>query len=243
MGRKQDIQLGLDLARKPSGRGGWRPGAGRKKKPGAVSHDARPQFKDRYPQHVTMRLDASAPSIAREWLMAKVIRPAIRKSKKPSFQVVEFNVLSNHIHLIVEADDARSLARGMQGLAIRIARGVNSATHRTGKLFAQRYHARTIKNPTDARYTLRYVLLNRKHHAAEQRFAKGWIDPFSSAVWFRGWNAPVRTSGVTYQLAKLAPPTAVPRTWLLIKGWRNAGELSFDDRPAPSRSSSRLLGT
>jgi REP element-mobilizing transposase RayT len=60
-------------------------------------------FPGRFPQHVTLRLGAGAPSIAREWLFAKVIRPAIAASKKDAFAVVEFNVLSNHVHLIVEA--------------------------------------------------------------------------------------------------------------------------------------------
>jgi hypothetical protein len=33
----------------------------------------------------------------------------------------------NHIHLIGEADDRRALARGVQGLSIRIARGVTAS--------------------------------------------------------------------------------------------------------------------
>ena len=121
-------------------------------------------------------------AIAREWLFARAIRPAIAASAKDWFRVVEFNVLSNHVHLIVEADGADALSRGVQGLAIRIARRVNSALKRRGKLFGQRFHARTMKTPRDVRNTLRYVLLNRKHHAATQRFYAGWLDPYSSAI-------------------------------------------------------------
>ena len=40
------------------------------------------------------------------------IRKAIRESHKGSFRIVEFNVLGNHLHLIVEASGARELARG-----------------------------------------------------------------------------------------------------------------------------------
>jgi len=181
-------QLPLDRARRPEGHGGWRPGAGRPRKPGTVSHGARPSFPGRYPQHVTLRLGASSPSLAREWLFARAIRPAIAASPKTGFRVIEFNVLSNHVHLIVEADGAESLSRGVQGLAIRIARRVNSALKRGGKLFGERYHARAMKTPRDVRNTLRYVLLNRKHHAANQRFYAGWIDPLSSGIWFRGWR-------------------------------------------------------
>jgi hypothetical protein len=140
---------------------------------------------------------------------------------------------ANHLHLIVEANGAAALSRGVQGLAIRIARRVNSALKRRGKLFGQRYHARTLTMPRDVRNTLRYVLLNRKHHAAKQAFYAGWIDPYSSAIWFRGWGAPVRmNAGFNRQLSALEAPTALPRTWLLRVGWRRAGALSYDDRPA-----------
>jgi REP-associated tyrosine transposase len=231
--RKRHVQLGLERARKQTGQGGWRRGAGRKCKPGAISHDTRPAFPSRFPQHVTLRLGAGAPSIARAWLFTKVIRPAIAASKKPTFAVVEFNVLSNHVHLIVEAEDALTLARGVQGLAIRIARRVNSALNLDGKLFGPRYHARSLRTPREVRNALRYVLLNRKHHAAEQRFFKGWIDPYSSAIWFRGWQSPVRmNAGFNRQLATTESPVALPRTWLLRVGWQKAGALSYDDRPA-----------
>jgi REP element-mobilizing transposase RayT len=129
---------------------------------------------------VTLRLGPGSPSIAREWLFSRAIRPAIAASEKPSFRVIEFNVLSNHVHLIVEADGAEALSRGVQGLAIRIARRVNSALKRRGKLFGERYHARAMKTPRDVRNTLRYVLLMRKHHARTQQFYAGWMSALRS---------------------------------------------------------------
>ena len=226
-------QLTLDQARKPSGHGGWRPGAGRPKKKGAVSHLMRARFAQRTPQHVTMRLAADAPSIANRWLMSHVIRPAIRASEKSWFRVVEFNVLGNHMHLIIEASGADQLARGVQGLAVRIARNTNSALNRDGKLFGQRYHARSLKTPTEVRNALRYVLLNRKHHAAEKRFERGWIDPFSSAIWFTGWKRRFPISDAIQSIATEPRPTASPHTWLLKEGWRRrTGLLDYDDTPA-----------
>ncbi|HEY1551921.1 MAG TPA: transposase, partial [Kofleriaceae bacterium] len=210
----------------------WRPGAGRPKTKGAVSHDTRPAFPDRFPQHVTLRLGADTPAIARDYLMKRVIRPCIALCEKPFFRVVEFNVLSNHVHLICEADDAMSLARGIQGLAIRLARRLNSALKCKGKFFGPRYHAVALRSPAQVRNTLRYVLLNRKHHAvAAKRFFAGWIDPFSSGAWFRGWDAPIRMNVITGPLARESPPTRSPRTWLLRVGWRRAGAISYNDRP------------
>src|ERR1700742_150691 len=201
-------QLSLDAARTPVGHGGWRPGAGRKKQKGSVSHRTRAAFPTRFPQHVTLRLGADTPRIASEWLMKRVIRPCIALCEKPFFRVVEFNVLSNHVHLICEADDAMTLARGVQGLAIRLARRLNTALKRKGKLFGPRYHAVALRTPTQVRNTLRYVLLNRKHHAsAEKRFFTGWVDPYSSGAWFRGWAAPIRIKVATRDLIMLDPPT------------------------------------
>ncbi|HEY1546514.1 MAG TPA: transposase [Kofleriaceae bacterium] len=225
-------QLTLDSARKPKGHGGWRPGAGRKRKRGSVSHRMRPAFPQRFPQHVTLRLGADTPAIARDYLMARVIRPCIALCAKPFFRVVEFNVLSNHVHLICEADDAMSLARGVQGLAIRLARRLNTALKRKGKFFGPRYHAVQLRSPAQVRNTLRYVLLNRKHHAAAtKRFFAGWVDPFSSGAWFRGWDAPIRRNAVVGDLVTLESPTRAPKTWLLRVGWRRAGPISYDDRP------------
>ena len=169
----------------------------------------------------------------------------LRASDKPSaterqdqrglnrgFRIIEFNVLGNHLHLITEASDKDALSTGLQGFEVRVARRLNSALMRSGKLFAHRYHARYLKTPREVRNALRYVLLNRKHHAAEQRFSKNWIDPFSSAAWFRGWAQPIRADEPwKRELLAMVRPTAEPTVWLLTEGWKRHGLLKFDERP------------
>ncbi len=229
--RPTSVQLSLDAARKPIGHGGWRPGAGRPKGRKVTPHDARPKHVARHPVHVTLRLGAGAPSISREWLM-KVIRNAIRDSHKAAFRIVEFNVLSNHVHLLVEAGGTVELSRGVQGFAGRLAKRLNSTLKRTGKLFAARFHARALTSPRDVRNTLRYVLLNRKHHDTSTAFDRYWIDPHSSAPWFDGWAEPIRGAHWKHELAAQPPPTVKAATWLLSVGWRRHGALRFDERPA-----------
>ena len=233
MSRKKHVQLSLDRARRPDGRhGGWRPGAGRPRKPGSVSHAMRKYLASRFPQHVTLRVRDVVPSIAGERLM-KVIRRAIRDSHKGGFRVAEFNVLGNHVHLITEAQDKDALARGMIGLEVRLARRLNRALKRRGKLFAHRYHARYLTTPRQVRNALRYVLLNRKHHAVEKQFARDWIDPCSSAPWFEGWAEELQCmSRVIDELLAGERPTAKPQTWLLAMGWKRHGPIAFDERPA-----------
>ena len=52
------------------------------------------------------------------------------------------------MHLIAEANDKASLSRGMQGLAVRLARRLNKRLGRRGTVFKERYHARLVRTPS-----------------------------------------------------------------------------------------------
>jgi REP element-mobilizing transposase RayT len=137
--------------------------------------------------------------------------------------VTHYSVQRDHVHLMVEASDASTLSRGMQGLAVRIARGVNRAMNRKGAVFADRFHDRVLRSPRQVRNALAYVLCNaRKHGLAPNR--SGWLDPHSSAAAFDGWASP-RTTLVA------SDAVSPPRTWLLRVGWRRGGLLEVDHRP------------
>jgi hypothetical protein len=83
------------------------------------------------------------------------------------------------------------------------------------------------------RNALRYVLLNRKHHAQEKKFAKYWIDPCSSGAWFGGWAEPIRVhTDWMRELVEMVPPVAKPTVWLLTTGWRRYGPIGVDEHPA-----------
>ena len=102
-------------------------------------------------------------------------------------RLVHFNVQGNHVHLLVEADEgARSLSRGMAGLGIRMARQLNRAVGRRGALFRERYHARVIDNPRQARHALRYVLLNGVIHSA--RDSERPVAPARTWLLTTGWK-------------------------------------------------------
>ena len=230
--RKRPIQLTLDSARKPTGRGGWRPGAGRPRGRTKVAHEKREPFAARFPQHVTLRASGGLSRLRRHKALG-VVKQAIRAGGHGSdFRVVHYNLLTNHLHLITEAANAFALARGMQGLGVRLARGFNRVLGRTGKLFAERYHARTLRTPREVRNCVAYVLLNGRHHAGGAPLGKYWIDPYSSAAWFDGWRDRIRAHE-PWQRELLAEPapTAAPRVWLLSTGWKRWGLLAFDEVP------------
>jgi REP element-mobilizing transposase RayT len=182
---------------------------------------------------VTLRVAEDVPSLRRGAIVA-VVRRCIANAHRETFRVIHFNALSNHVHLIVEASDEQALSRGMQGLEVRLARHINRVLERSGKLFADRYHARALTSPREVRNAIRYVLCNARHHAAErgERLAKYWIDPCSSAAWFDGWREAIRADEHWKQrLIHLPMPTARPTVWLLTTGWRRGGLLAFDEVP------------
>ena len=226
------MQLPLDRARKATGRGGWRPGAGRPRGRSKVGHVRRERFAGRFPQHVTLRVVAGVGSL-RRYHPLRVVRAAIAKGGHGDhFRIVEFNLLSNHVHLIVEAASAEALARGMQGFGVRLARGINRVLGRRGQLFAERYHSRSLRTPTEVRHAVRYVLLNQRHHISRSgaRPSGAVLDPYSSAAWFDGWKAPVRAYEPWQRELLATPrPTASPTAWLLTTGWKRRGLLGLGE--------------
>jgi len=126
----------------------------------------------------------------------------------------------------VEADEPTRLSRGVQGLAIRVAKAVNRVLGRRGTVWGDRYHARVLKTPREVRNALVYVLQNWKKHVSGAHGA----DPRSSAAWFTGWRVPVaRALG--------SAPIATARTWLARVGWQRHGML--DTREAPRSRTAR----
>jgi hypothetical protein len=90
-------------------------------------------------------------------------------------------VQGNHLHFVIEADDTRAMSRGMQGLAIRMAKALNRVMNRRGSVFADRFHAHVLRTPREVRHALAYVLRNHAVHAERSgRQASTAPDPYSS---------------------------------------------------------------
>jgi REP element-mobilizing transposase RayT len=219
----------LDLAFRTWG--GARKGAGRKRASARpnVSHLKRAPLDGNQPVLVTMRVRRGVPNLRTQRAMSGVRLALAGGRRRFGFRLVHFSVQGNHLHLIVEAADKRALSRGMQGLAIRLARRVNGALGRRGGVFADRYHARALGSPREVRNALAYVLLNRQRRAGVRVEPAGSeLDPCSSGARFDGWRRGFRPGG---------PPadelTVAPRCWLLSEGWRRRGLI--DPREVPGR--------
>ena len=145
--------------------GGHREGAGREAAPGrrSMPHRHRATHDPRWPAHVTLRAVHGLPSL-RASTPFGAIRSAISVASRDHFRILHFSVQADHVHLVVEADEPTGLQRGIQGLAIRVARAVNRALRRRGTVWADRYHARTLATPREVRNAFVYVLANWRKH-------------------------------------------------------------------------------
>ncbi|HWB74011.1 MAG TPA: transposase [Nannocystaceae bacterium] len=203
--------------------GGAREGAGR---PAAnerpdVPHVERELGKPSEPVHVTVRLRDGVPSLRQDatWVVIVAVMTALRE--RTDFRVVHYSVMTNHLHLLVEADGKEQFFDGMKALLTPLALQLNRHFGRKGRLFAGRYHSHVLTTPREVKNALLYVLLDARKHAAESGddYAPHWLDPYSSAATFRGWSRPMSIAS--------APDvgTSPAQTWYLREGWRKAGTL------------------
>jgi putative transposase len=138
-----------------------------------------------------------------------VLRAALSDgSDRFGMRICEFSFQGNHMHFVAEAADARALSRGMQGLSVRIAKGLNLMMGRSGRVLADRFHARILRTPTEVKRVIRYVRCNRDVHRA--RWGQGRVaarDPYSSASCSHGIVLP---EPHTYLLACSRSPREAP---------------------------------
>jgi len=162
--------------------------------------------------------------------LAPLARAAlVAGSSKEGFRICHFSIQRNHIHFIVEATSAAALARGMQGLQVRLARRLNRALGRSGTVFQGRYHAVQVRTPRQMRAVLCYVLQNARRHGEALPSRWGGVDPFSSGWYFDGWSSDAWRRAITP--AAGPPPVAPPESWLLGVGWRRHGPIRPDETP------------
>jgi Transposase IS200 like len=146
------------------------------------------------------------------------------------FRIVHFSIQDNHLHMLVEADNDRALARGMRRFTINAARAIHLAFGTAGRVFF-RYHSTVIKTRRYARNAIAYVLGNwRRHHQdiVRGRLIDAMLDRYSSAVSFDGWSK-------RFSIPEGHTPLVVstPTTALLRSGWAFDGPLDPYQAPGP----------
>jgi REP element-mobilizing transposase RayT len=173
-----------------------------------VPHVARPAVSRHRPHHITVRVARGTWNL-RSQRCFRPIRAALGAvNERGGVRVVHFSVQHNHVHLIVEAKDRRTMSNAMRALLIRVARGINRVMGVRGRRFDGRYHEHVLRTPTETRNALRYVIRNRAHHLDQWgKPARPFVDEYSS------------------ESPALEPLLRAPGSWLLREGWMKAGPL------------------
>ena len=125
--------------------------------------------------HVTWRMREEVWRLRNRRCFGVLARAFWGGCNRFGFRLVHYSVQGNHMHLLVEAEDEKSLARGMQGLGIRVAKGLNKTMRRSGRVLDDRYHGHILKTPTEVRNARVYLSTNAERHS-------GWKgeDPYAS---------------------------------------------------------------
>ncbi len=189
--------------------------------------------------HVSIKRTRLAPSLRADRVLRAIVFQ-LGAAVERGVRVVHYSVQYDHIHLIVEAEDSKELARGMQLLFSRVAFAVNRLAHRSGSLFRDRHHRHELRSATEVRRALVYVLFNSRKHDLQRGVTTDHgaplLDPCSSAAWFEAWHPEARPPPDVVRSHRKGDgnerPTSKPETWLARAGWlRAGGPIRFDEVP------------
>ena len=104
---------GVKLGRPPKGRRS------------SERHKVRPELKASQPVLVTIRIAEELGRVRTRDVYRAIRWATIAIGERADCRIVHISIQGNHLHLLVEADDRMSLARGMQAFQISAARRIN----------------------------------------------------------------------------------------------------------------------
>ncbi|MCP5069343.1 MAG: hypothetical protein GY946_22490, partial [bacterium] len=74
-----------------------------------MAHLRRAPLASRFPCHVTLKVRADVPSLRNARLVREIERSFAQVLERRGFRLVHYSIQSNHLHLIVEAQDVDAL--------------------------------------------------------------------------------------------------------------------------------------
>ena len=200
--------------------GGSRKGAGRKKSiANEPEHTRRESIDEKTAMHISFKLIRQAPCLRTPGFM-KAFARILFNAKLKGLRVQHYTIESNHIHLIAEATDNRSLSCGMMSLTASITWALRRIFMYHGKVFTERYHLHALRNPTEMRNSLRYVLFNHARHTGSAFFADAYSSIFAFADAHVFINGSVGKKPPWFEL--IARNLTESRSWMQRCGWRKA---------------------
>lgn len=162
-------QLGLNIYR--GGKGGRRPGSGRKRiHSKGVSHRTRERVNHKTPMHINFKYKTHI----RNKDCLRLLKRAILNARAKGLRVIHYSMQSNHIHIIVESACNNRLSSGMRSLTVTFAKGL-----KRGRVQLERYHLHVLKSVKETKNAIRYVLFNQQKHEMKKT---SYLDEYSSLL-------------------------------------------------------------
>lgn len=141
--------------------GGRRPNSGRKRiHSKGVSHCSRERVNSHSPVHINFKYRAYIQTNR----VLDILHIAFQNAIKHDFHVTHFTLQSNHIHIIAETMNNRTLITGMRSITNTIVKRIDK-----GSLQIERYHLHVLRNPQETRNAITYVLNNEFKHTGKTK--------------------------------------------------------------------------
>ncbi|MCC6806751.1 MAG: hypothetical protein IT381_04965 [Deltaproteobacteria bacterium] len=242
--KARDIKRGPGRPRKP-------PGAKK-----VAPHISRPTLGTQSAVHVTLKLRRGVPSlrsrkkyalVKRAFSRFRLVSRAVARVEDAAdasregdgFRLVHYAVLGDHVHMLCEVDGSKWLARGVQKIAISLARSLNAASVREaggsldprdgsmsdrpgwiGPIFAERYHLHALATPTEIAHCLEYLFTNAAKHFGAINVVRCKVSVASGRTRYLDIDA---FTSFAELHTSADPPLARPRGSLLKREMRKKG--------------------
>jgi REP element-mobilizing transposase RayT len=157
--RKNPTQLPLPM-KKPRGRPALTP----KQREDHLPHRSRPKLPKGAPVHITLKTDKTNIKTLRNKVLYKEIRQSMRRAREAGIRIVQFAVLGDHIHMLIEAQDALQLGHAMRAMSISLSKRISLRMKKNLRVLKERYHRRTLTTLAQVRHAKNYIAGNANKH-------------------------------------------------------------------------------
>lgn len=128
-----------------------------------IRHTEREVIKKLTTLHLTIKIDKQKAGLKSKAVLS-LLHKAIKNARKLGLGIVHYTLEYDHIHMLVEARDNETLAKGMQSFGICFSKGINKLKGLKGQVYKSRYHLRILKTPREIKNVVHYILGNSVKH-------------------------------------------------------------------------------
>ena len=107
--------------------------------------------------HVTSRINGGDKRLRQEKIKNLYLDIVKRAKEKYSFELINFCIMNNHVHLVIKPLEDSSLSRIMQWISSVFAKEWNKLHHRTGHVWGERFFSRIIAGAVDLVRVFMYI--------------------------------------------------------------------------------------